>query len=104
MNNIIIRSGDMEESCEEIKTLRKRFERHLDVYRIDASTSNEHQIESRIMQENTIKVVSDLTLAVQPLVDGITFLVVAQKLIKWTVGLAPLGIGIAWLAGLVPFK
>ena len=94
---IRIRRTDMPESCDEIKKLRKRFEKHMDEHRLD---DKEYSIQMAAM----LKAIDDLTKAVQPLVDGVTVLVVLQKLVKWASGFAFLGIIISWYTGYNPFK
>ena len=94
----------MPESSDEIKILRKRFEKHLDNHRQDESYENEKQLKKDIDQAAMIKSVSDLTKAVQPLVDGVTVLIVMQKLVKWLSGFAFIGVVIAAVTGNNPFK
>lgn len=103
-STIKIRRTDMPESCDEIKKLRKRFEKHMDEHRLDNKDYNERQLKQDIAQASTLKAIADLTEAVKPLVDGVTVLVVIQKLVKWLSGFAFIGVIIAALTGHNPFK
>ena len=94
----------MPESCDEIKKLRKRFEKHMDEHRIDELDYNSRQLKQDLAQASTMEAIDKLTKAVQPLVDGITVLVVLQKLVKWASGFAFIGIVISWFSGYNPFK
>tara|TARA_R110000851_G_scaffold317339_1_gene480768 strand:+ start:1911 stop:2228 length:318 start_codon:yes stop_codon:yes gene_type:complete len=101
---IMIRSSDMPESSNEIKILRRRFEKHLDSHRQDDREDMEKRLNQEANQETMVKSIAELTKAVQPLVDGVTVLVVVQKLVKWLSGFAFIGVVIATVTGNNPFK
>ena len=101
---LTIRRTDMPESCDEIKKLRKRFEKHMDDHRLDEATYIERQVKQDLAHEKTTEAICELTKAVKPLVDGITVLVTLQKLVKWASGFAFIGVIIAAVTGHNPFK
>lgn len=89
---------------EDLAQLKQRFEAHMDQHRLDEVEYNDRQLRQDIAHQQTMEAIDKLTLAVQPLVDGITMLVVAQKLIKWASGFAFLGVVILFFTGNNPFK
>ncbi len=94
----------MPESCDEIKKLRKRFDKHLDEHRMDDHSYMERQTKQDLAQEKTTEAICDLTEAVKPLVAGVTLFVTLHKFVKWLSGFAFLGVILSWLIGHNPFK
>lgn len=88
----------------EVSILRKRFERHLDCYRVDSAECMERQLRQEIAHEEAMKGICDLTTATKGLVDAWTAASALQKFIKWLSGFAFLGIVISWFVGINPFK
>lgn len=103
-STITIRSTDMADSCEEIKRLRARFERHMDEHRSDEHDYIERQLRHDLAQKANTEAIARLTTAVQPLVDGVTAVVVAQKVVKWLTTFAFIGVCVDWLVTHNPFK
>lgn len=100
-----------DEPCREIERLRLRFERHMDEHRLDEHDYNDRQLkqdlaraENMKLTEANTKAIADLARSVQPLVDGITVLVVLQKLVKWLSGFAFIGVIATLLVNNNPFK
>lgn len=94
----------MSASCSEVKRLRKRFEDHMNEHRLDEQDYNDRQLKQDLAQAAMVESIAHLTKAVQPLVDGITVLVVIHKLVKWLSGFAFLGVIVSWFTGYNPFK
>ncbi len=86
-----------EDTSAELAKLTERLEKHLIQHREDFDEYTQRQFKQDMAQEKNLEAISNLNKAVQPLVDGVTMFVVAQKLVKWLSGFAFLGGAIAWV-------
>lgn len=104
---IRIRDSDMAKDIEDV-VLRRRFEQHLDVYRLHEVDHARREEQILKEQENTARNISELTNAIimqseatKPIIRFWDAWDIMRKMIVWLSGFSGLGVFIAWAFDLI---
>lgn len=81
----------------QMKEFNRRFEDHLDEYRVHISEDVEKYARLDAMQEANMVAIADLTLATKGLVEGWIVANGLQRFLKWVSAFGIVGVALVWM-------
>jgi hypothetical protein len=87
----------MSKDSVEIESLKRRFETHLEDYRVNVSRELDKNLRQDELHRQNMEAIAALTKSTQDVVDAWVFANTFQKFIKWASGFALIAVFINWL-------